>query len=401
MTKVMNSYDFQNQVRDLTDVLSTVIQRSCNVLQLFTVRPDAIQRKHEWLEDQITGKQCKVTDTVSDGACPMNSSDLAKLRVGTLVTIGNDSAIFRVTALDASTSKATVQLVGANGSAKTTPAKDDVLVVVSTPEAEGSTEGTKFSHQSGTNHNYTQIFRKDIILTGTANAITTYGIENRMNYQTRLALQEFARDMNLTALKGFPVAPTESVNGAAGGLFYFGTLGGGLLVDADDNTFDSFVVNDGGQAIAAEGGLPTVIICSPGQARVLSADSVNRVVQMREDELRGMVAVAVVNDTTGGRMNIFGDPAMPDDQAFIADPSGFGLVPLNGRAVSDRDTTLPGFDGFRRTAIGEYTFEFKNAKQRICRITGLKNSALALAEKRSGITKVEITNPPTEEPDED
>lgn len=50
-----------------------------------------------------------------------------------------------------------------------------------------------------------------------------------------------------------------------------------------------------------------------------------------------------------------------------------------------RDISTIGFDGIRRTALGELTFEFKNAKQRCCRIRGLKASAAALAEIRRSL----------------
>lgn len=386
------SYDFQNQVRDLGDELSTVIEQGSNVLRLFNTRPDATQRKHEWLEDQITGSRVTVTDTVTSHQCPMSAADLAKLRIGTLVYVDGDSAVFRVTALDTSNNKATVERVGANGSTKTDPAKDDVLVVMSTPEAEGTTEGENKIHQSGTADNYTQIFRKDIVISGTGIAIATYGIENSIQRQTSLRLADFARDLNLQALRGVPVQPTSSAMGAAGGLFYYGTQDGGLFVDAGSLAFDSFVVNDGAQAISAEGGNPTVIICGIGQARVLSADMNDRVTVVRQDTQRGTFVANVVNDVTGTMMQIFADKEMPDDQGFIVDTAGFGLVALRGRAVSDRDTTPNGFDGIRRTILGEYTFEFKNAKQRICWIKNLMPSRIALANKRSGIKKVALEN---------
>ncbi|MBQ9502796.1 MAG: hypothetical protein IJU70_11615, partial [Lentisphaeria bacterium] len=60
-----------------------------------------------------------------------------------------------------------------------------------------------------------------------------------------------------------------------------------------------------------------------------------------------------------------------------------GLSNLRGRAISDADSTPRGFDGIRRTALGELTFEFKNAKQRCCRIKAVKASAAALAGLRS------------------
>ena len=77
------------------------------------------------------------------------------------------------------------------------------------------------------------------------------------------------------------------------------------------------------------------------------------------------------------------DPDVPDTDCWLIDPSGFGLSNLRGRAISDTDSTPGGFDGIRRTALGELTFEFKNAKQRCCRIKGLQASAAALAGFRA------------------
>lgn len=386
------SYDFQNLRRDLGDILSTVIAQGSNILQLFPIRLEATQRKHEWLEDQIAGTRCTVTDTVTSNQCPMSADDLAKLSVGTLVYVDGDTAVFRVTALDATNNKATVALVGANGSAKTAPAKDDVLVVMSKPEKEGTTEGENKIHQSGHSDNYTQIFRKDVVLSGTALAVETHGHENTIQHQTVLRLADFSRDLSYQALRGIPVQPTPSVEGAAGGLFYFGTQVGGLSVDAGNLAFDSFVVNDGAQAVAAEGGNPQVIICSIGQARVLSADMNDKITVVRQDPQRGTYVANVVNDVAGTMIRIFADREMPDNQAFIVDPAGFGLVALRGRAVWDEDTTPKGFDGIRRTILGEYTFEFKNAKQRICRITNLLPSATALANKRSNVKTFRLEN---------
>ena len=73
------------------------------------------------------------------------------------------------------------------------------------------------------------------------------------------------------------------------------------------------------------------------------------------------------------------DPDMPDTDAWVIDPSGFGMASLQGRAICDEDATPKGFDGIRRMALGELTFEFKNAKQRLCRIKNLLSSAEALA----------------------
>lgn len=386
------TYDFQNQKRDLSDILSTVVAQDSRIIQLFPVRGAAKSRKHEWLEDQISGDRCTVNGAVSESKVPMSAGDLAKLAVGTLFHVDDDAALFKVTAIDTSANKATVTRVGANGSETSMPSNGDVLVLVSTPMPEGSTSGENKIHQSGVEYNYTQIFRKEVELSDTAIKIDVYGIENSIQYQTALRMGDFVRDLNQVALFGIPAQPQAGTNGMAGGLFYFGTQDGGLSIDASGVAFDSFLVNDAAQAVSGQGGTPSVIICGIGQARVLSADMRNHVTIVQGDESRGTFVANVINDVTGGIIRIFADKSIPDTQAFVVDPSGFGLVPLTGRAVWDEDTTPAGFDGIRRTILGEYTLEFKNAKQRLCWIKGLQASATALATKRANITKVNVTN---------
>ena len=76
------------------------------------------------------------------------------------------------------------------------------------------------------------------------------------------------------------------------------------------------------------------------------------------------------------------DPDMPDGDAFVVDPACFGLANLAGRAITDIDATPSGFDGIRRVALGELTFEFRNLKQRVCRIKNLLASSSAIAALR-------------------
>ena len=92
----------------------------------------------------------------------------------------------------------------------------------------------------------------------------------------------------------------------------------------------------------------------------------------------------ILNDINGKGMTIMADPDVPDTEAWIIDPEGFGLANLQGRGISDEDATPSGFDGIRRRALGELTFEFRNAKQRCCRIRNLMGSAAALSVLREG-----------------
>jgi hypothetical protein len=347
---------------------------------------DARLQKHEWLEDQIAGRALAAS-AVTDMVVTASETDVAKLKPGTLLVVKNDSALFKVTAKNSATTFS-VELAAANGSAKTAPAQNDVLNIVSTPMAEGSNggEGEESYHLSGSSFNYSQIFRKDIIISGTALAIQVYGnVENQINRQTAFALGELARDLNRVALFGRRVEPAASVRGEAGGLYFFGTQAGALSVNASGNIMDSYLVNDAAQAVIGEGGEPTQILCSPGQARVLSNEYKNRIQIIRADEKRGAYVAVVVNEINGRTMTIMADPDMPDTEAWVNDVAGFGLCSLKGRTITDEDATPKGFDGIKRMALGEITLEFKNAGQRLCRILNLKPSSQAIAAIKAAI----------------
>ncbi len=158
---------------------------------------------------------------------------------------------------------------------------------------------------------------------------------------------------------------------------------GALEVDASDVALDSFMVNDAAQSILSEGGEPSQILCSPGQARVLSNEFRDKLQIVRSDDKRGAYVAVVVNEINGRAMTIMADPDVPDTDAWVMDAAGFGLSNLKGRSLSDEDATPKGFDGIKRMALGELTLEFKNARQRLCRIHGLQSSAAALAAIKS------------------
>lgn len=382
---MLYSYSFQNKKRDLSDILSTVIKDEPRFISNFKPVENATQQKHEWLEDQIAGRSVTASTVTEAGVVTPADSSFAGIKIGTLLVVRNDSALFRVTALDDATF--TVTLVAANGSKKTMPEDGDVLNIVSTPVAEGSNpgDGDETGLTGACEYNCCQIFRKDIILSGTALAINVFGsADNQLNRQTAFALGELARDLNRVALFGRRVEATATTRGEAGGLYFFGTRSNSPAIDALTTKLDSTLVNDAAQAVMGAGGDPTQILCSPGQARVLSCEYKNQLQILRSDDRRGAYVAVVVNEINGRGMTIMADPDVPDTDVWVLDPAGFGLSSLNGRAITDTDATPKGFDGIKRMALGELTFVFRNAAQRICRISNLQSSSEALAAIKVG-----------------
>ena len=385
--------DLALQKRDLSDVLDTIVGAQPTFISLFRRKPDAFNQKHEWLEDQIVGRSFAAT-AAAEGVLTVAAADSAKVRVGTLITLKDDSALFAVTAKTATT--ITVELASANGSsltAATLPEAGGAFSIISTPMREASTndDGEETYHHLGTADNATQILRKEIIISGSALAIKVYGnVTNQLNYQTAFALAELTQDLNRIALFGRRVYPTGVVKGEIGGLYFYGAQAGGLSINANGNRLDSYVINDGAQAVVGTGARPSLILCGPGQARVISNEYKNQLQVIREDKTRGAYVAVIVNEVNGSTMTVMVEPDIPDTHAWIQDPSGFGLSNLAGRGIHDEDATPKGFDGVRRMALGELTLEYKNAKQRLCLIKNLKASAAAIAEIKANVKTVNV-----------
>ena len=384
---MLYNYSFANRKRDLSDVMSSVIKDEPRFISNFRSAPDASSAKHEYLEDQLTGRGVTAL-AVSGSRISLGGADAAKLKTGTLVALKDDPALFKVTGVDAE--GATLEIAAVNGStytdAASLPAEGGKFIIVSTPMTEGTSngDGEENYHLATTQWNATQIFRKEIVLSGTALAVNLYGnADNQLNRQTAFALADLARDLNRVALFGRRVEAAVNTRGEAGGLYFFGTQAGVPVIDGGRKQLDSFIINDAAQAILGEGGDPMQILCSPGQARVISNEYRDRIQILRSDDRRGAYVAVIVNEINGKGMTIMADPDMPDGDAWVVDTGCFALVNLAGRAISDMDATPQGFDGIRRVAIGELTFEFRNVAQRCCRIKNLLSSSEAISAIRN------------------
>ena len=383
---MLYTYSFANRKRDLADIMSTVIKDEPRFISNFRTGADAVQRKHEWVEDQLSGRGFTAS-AISGSTLTLSASDAAKAVPGMLIALKDDPALFKVTKVESTSIQ--IALVSANGSTLTNvsslPAGGADFIIVSTPMSEGSANGDGDENftSSVVEWNATQIFRKEIVISGSALAVTLNGsADNQLNRQTAFALADLARDLNRVALFGRRVEPQNGVHGEAGGLYYFCTRENSLSIDAGKTRLDSFNINDAAQKVLGEGGDPMQILCSPGQARVISNEYRDRIQILRSDDRRGAYVAVIVNEINGRGMTIMADPDVPDTDAWVLDPQCFALSSLTGRAITDTDATPKGFDGIRRVAIGELTCEFRNAAQRCCRLTNLMPSNEAIAALR-------------------
>ena len=383
---MLYSYSFANRKRDLSDIFSTIIADEPRFISNFKRVADAAHRKHEWFDDTLAGRSINAS-AASNGSVTVTPADAAKLKEGTLIALKDDSALFKVTKINGTS--VDLELAASNGSAltpETVPAGGGSFIIVSTPMAEGTFngDGDESNIAGNVDYNCTQIFRKEIVISGTALAMDfARNADIQLNRQTAFALSDLCRDLNRVALFGRRIEAAPGIRGEAGGLYCFASGNNALQIDAAGAAIDSCIINDAAQMVMGEGGEPTQILCSPGQARVLSNEYRDRLQILRSDDRRGAYVAVITNEVNGHGLTILADPDVPDTDAWIIDPAGFGISALKNRAITDEDATPKGFDGIRRVALGELTFEFRNVLQRVCRISKLKKSAEAIQSLRA------------------
>ena len=392
----ITSLDLANARIDLSDVLSWRIAQSPRFIQLFGQRLSgategetspgivATSTEHKWLEGVEAPKTKAFTAyAYSSSTGTFTVADSTGWQVGDLFHILGDSAVLKIEAVT-STTIAVTTIVAANGSSLAlssyTASNGGTLIFDSRPIQEGSTAGESVFLQSGTASNYTQIFRADVDLTGTAIAVGTYGNENTIAQQIQNATDTIIRRMNQALIFGVKTARTASVPGSMGGLYYYGTQSGGLAnAQQSSPALKMNMINVAAQMITEAGGTPDLILCGAGQGQVISTFMNSQVKIDPSSNTIGRYVNQFVTSAGGNVLRVFMDPAILDTDVWVCDSRGFALVPLNGRGLHTEPATAPGTDGVRAMVLGEYTAEFKNAKQSLCRISGLQASATTLA----------------------
>lgn len=371
------SYDFQNKVRDLSDVFSQMIKSVPLLISLIAVAGLATNTKHEWLEDAVGQLEGALngahTNVVTTLTMPSTSGFKAGmvLRFETAAGISVDEQAI-VTAVASST-----ELTVVRGYGGTTPIAltDGCRVIpIARPLGESTDPDPDPGNEPDTEYNYTQIFDRTAKLSKTHIHVKQYGIKSALNYQVDFQMGQLTRDMNNQIIYGRRVERTESSKGSFGGIQQYleggveETTGGNISMDIVNNIFEEIFIN---------GGMSNkyVILAAPNQARRISAFMTAADIPYGTD--LGKVGHAVsrlVGDIPAFNGNpyeayISVDPNLPKDRISVVDLNRLALTPL--RSLTDEDATPNGADYVARRLLGEYTMEVKNGQSAHGRALGL------------------------------
>ena len=344
-------------ISDAIDFLSPWDTPFMSRLGKDSLKNPATQVKHEWLEDELSGRSGTISVAYVAGSgtvvlatdqgkylYPEDVIHLDDIPMQVVAIVGDT---LTVTVLDSSVDTAKVsgtsweKIAHASqegGAARTDPKK----TVVARP------------------FNYTQIIKDWVMLTGTMLVIRRYGYVSERAYQEEKLIKRLAIDLEKSALygvKSYSDGPPRL--STFGGLYQYVYLDGlansrANVVNAAGANFDETILNNLLQTIWDAGGSPDFIMVNGTNQRRITDWATPRIRTDRGERTAGAHIGNYESDF--GPLNIVLNRWLRPAHIIIGRWDMVGMGPLTGRAFGSR--VLPhSSDAVWLEVLGEYTME--------------------------------------------
>lgn len=345
---------------DVSDMISMISPTETPLLDRLS-QPDssAANVLHEWLEEELTPNTVVSSTSIDTAGTALSvhvggTAMAAYLSVGAQIKNKTTGEYLQVTAISGNT--LTVSR-GFGGSTVASLNAGHSLFVISDTALEGSDVVGDRSRPRSRKTNYCQIFKKDIVVSGTMQAVTKLGgISNEFEHQKAQRLKESIRDLEKAVIQG-------KLSG--------NTLGSGLAYRTMRGVWDSLTTN-----ITSTGTLtPTILDNIIRSAWDNGGTDVDMVLldpnwkALTDTWQDGRILTSNMEGTYTRRvtkfMSSFADVDlqlcrwMPANSLLVLSSGRVKVVPLNGRSYQFVPVSRTG-DSEKGMILGEYTVEVKN-----------------------------------------
>lgn len=372
-------FDANLPIRFVDDMYEIYLKEKSSILEVLLQNGATMKActntKYEWLQSQLAPQSWTINEIEALGATKsLVFTATAGMKVGDIlrfeaVTTGLPitNLQVKVTAVNVNGTDATATVYGST--TDNALAVGDVAKLLSTPVKENKkTFDENNDRQPDLEYNYTQIFDDTFGISGTALETLMYGNPNDIVNQLSVSLYKVHNQMSEQMIFGRRVQRSSTENGSFGGLISYIDVSGGNVKDASSATITGEMINDVLEAINADGGEANTLVCSPYQARKISAFNTagNNPLISIQDRIAGSYVMKFIGDLpigpNGMSLNIVVDSKMPKTTVLLTNLDRLALVPMNNRALGLYDATLKGQDGVTAVIRGEYTLVCKDAK---------------------------------------
>lgn len=370
---VAQTYDFQQQIRQMQDTVDVILQKAPILFGLIGTGDALTQTKFEWQNDYLNSDTAEVAVAATADATEiqLKSGEARKFTENALVQNGLE--VLRVKAVKESENKIEVE----RGFDATTPEvikADAELKVISRPRPEGEDTFRKNEvNDRLVSFNYSQIFSRYASVSRTQQAVRTYGVADELDYQVGLRLEELIREANNSLIYGRKYAGSSVMPRTSGGLFAFANEQGSAVEDFGGNEITPKGLNNAIEETFKRGGVVNTILCAPNVARQITKLAGDTIRTTRKEDQVGYQVLSFLSDLPGGALTqVVVDLNMPKDRAILLDTGNIKVRYLT--PIYDQDATLPGGDYFSRVIRGEFGWEIKNAKESIAILSNISKT---------------------------
>lgn len=358
------SYDnFSLIGEDVSDLVALLGPTETPFLSLLSdpMNP-ATSTYHQWTEESLG------PDTIINSAA-VNSATAAtgilingfgvQLQVGMILQLESGTPglneLVRVTSVPGANS---ILVARNQGGAVSSLAAGGTITVVGAAALEGEDVATDVTRKTVRRVNATQIFKKDIIISGTDQAMVYAPNQgDQFSHQAGLRLRENLRDLEKTVIRGAMISSvgSSSVYRTMTGLEAFLTTINSTIVTSSFTAAPVTYVHDVWQSVYSAGARDIDIILAGTAWKRAISGARQSVLAVQQTETG---VSQLVNTWRGdfGDANVVLSPWVNPYQFFLLSSSRIKVVPLRGRSFQTKRIGDTG-DSVKGFCVGEYTLE--------------------------------------------
>ncbi|MDH5159827.1 SU10 major capsid protein [Heyndrickxia oleronia] len=309
------------------------------------------QVEHVWFEDSMFADESTVKGAITADVTEIVVADAEPFRSNQVVKVGEE--LILVTGVDSVAKKLSVM----RGYAGTTAADiaDGAKIEVQFVEGQEGRDAREGRYKARVRKsNITQIFDDTVEISGTAAAVSQYGIDDLYEYEKQKKQLELALQLEKALINGI-----KYENGTVRQMDGVRHLIKTNVKDITGTDLSMNVINDSLQDIYSKGGFAGggnyEIIAPSKQKRVINSFVDNQVRYERQDDKRGTVVNGLVTDF--GEFPVSINENLAPDEVLIVDKNRIAVKPLQGREFAHEYLGKKG-DYLQGMIVGEYTLEF-------------------------------------------
>lgn len=358
---------FDGVAEDVSDLITMISPSETPLLdRIGDSEFSAKSTLHEWLEDSLNPST--IICTVALATTTLGSALLTDaagnamaphLQVGMQVKINTSGEYVQITVIDKTNNVCSFSR-GFGSTTATTYAAGAEWFILGPVALEGADVAEETGRARVRKNNYAQIFKKDVIVSGTLEAVTQLGgVGSEFDRQKTMRMRELLRDLEKTVVHGLSSGNSLGSSTAyrtMKGLWNF--LATNVVTTGITSVTPGWL-NDVIKEAWQEGDVPNLIVCDANWRALIDGFNTTRIEAHNAEEARVYRNRVTLFESSYGTHEVITSRWMSANSLMVISTDRIKVVPLQGRSFQFLPIARTG-DAQRGSLVGEYTLEVRN-----------------------------------------